>query len=71
MTFCDIKLQTIQIGIITVCRPDVLQLKSPRGLRDPLMISGTIQGSPLKLCTVIVLLEAYQNTERNFKKSDL
>ena len=31
------------------------------------MISGTIKASPMKLCTVIVLLKAYQNTKRNFK----
>ena len=31
--------------------------------RDPLMISGTIKASPMKLCTVIVLLKAYQNTK--------
>ena len=35
------------------------------------MISGTIRASPMKLCTVIVLLKAYQNTERNFEKYDL
>ena len=39
--------------------------------RDPLMISGTIKASPMKLCTVIVLLKAYQNTKRNFRKYDL
>ena len=33
----------------------------------PLMISGTIKASPMKLCTVILLLKAYQNTERNFQ----
>ena len=31
------------------------------------MISGTIKASPMKLCTVIVLLKAYQNTKRNFQ----
>ena len=31
------------------------------------MIAGTIKASPKKLCTVIVLLKAYQNTKRNFK----
>ena len=35
------------------------------------MISATIQGSPMKLCTVIVLLKAYQNTKRNLQKYDL
>ena len=37
----------------------------------PLMISGTIEASPMKLCTVIVLLKAYHNTQRNFQKYDL
>ena len=32
------------------------------------MISGAIKASPIKLCTVIVLLKVYQNTERNFRK---
>ena len=35
------------------------------------MISATIKASPIKLCTVIVLLKAYQNTKRNFQKYDL
>ena len=35
------------------------------------MISGTIKASRMKLCTVIVLLKAYQNTKRNFQKYDL
>ena len=49
-----------------------LPFKGPTGVfRDPLMISGTIKASPMKLCTVIVLLKAYQNTKRNFKKYDL
>ena len=50
-----------------------LLFKGPRGgsLGTPLMISGTIKASPMKLCTVIVLLEAYQNTKRNFQKYDL
>ena len=30
------------------------------------MISGTIKTSPMNLCTVIVLLKAYQSTKRNF-----
>ena len=34
---------------------------------DPLIISGTITASQIKLCTIIVLLKAYQNTKRNFK----
>ena len=45
-----------------------LSFKGPRGVfRDPLMISGTIKASPMKLCTVIVLLKPYQNTKRNFQ----
>ena len=32
------------------------------------MISGTIQASPMKLCTVIVLLKVYYNTKRNCQK---
>ena len=45
-----------------------LPFKGPRGsLGTPLMISGTIKASPMKLCTVIVLLGAYQNTKRNFQ----
>ena len=40
--------------------------------RDSLMISGTIQARPMKLCdTAIVLIKAYHNTKRNFQKSDL
>ena len=34
---------------------------------SPFMITGTIQASPMKLCTVMVLLEAYQNTKEIFK----
>ena len=51
-----------------------LPLKRPwRGsLRIQLMISETIQGSQIKLCTVITtILKAYQNTKRKFQKSDL
>ena len=36
-----------------------------------LMISGTIKAIPMKLCTVIVLVKAYQNTKRKFQKYDL
>ena len=36
-----------------------------------IIISGTIQAIPMKLCTVIVLLKAYQNILRKFQKSDL
>ena len=38
---------------------------------DPLMISGTIKASQMKLCTVTVLLKAYQKTKGNFRKFDL
>ena len=49
-----------------------LPFKGPRGsLGTPLMISGTIKASSLKLCTVIVLLKVYQNTKRNVQKYDL
>ena len=47
--------------------------KGPAGSlgTPPPIISGTIKASPVKLCTVIVLLKAYQNTKRNFQKYDL
>ena len=49
-----------------------LPFKGPRGVfRDRLMISGTIKGNPMKLCTVIVLIEVHQNTKGNFQKYDL
>ena len=32
-----------------------------------LKVSGTIKASPMKLCTIIVLLKAYQNTKRNYQ----
>ena len=35
------------------------------------MISAIVKAYLMKLCTVIVLLEAYQNIKRNFQKSDL
>ena len=39
------------------------RLKVQEGVfRDPPKISGTIEVSPMKLCTVIVLLKVYQNT---------
>ena len=34
---------------------------------DPFMISGTVKAIPMKFCTVIVLLNTYQNTKENFK----
>ena len=34
-------------------------------MKNDLMISGTFQASPTKLCTVTVLLKAFQNTKRN------
>ena len=45
-----------------------LQFKGPGG---GLMISRTSKIIPTKLYTVIVLLNAYQNTKRNFQKYDL
>ena len=40
--------------------------------RDPSpKISGSIQTIPINFCTLIVLLEAHQNTSGNFQKSDL
>ena len=52
------------------------RLKVQRGggggfFRDPLMISGAIKARVIKLCTRIVLLEAYQNTKINFQNYDL
>ena len=38
--------------------------------RNPLMISRTIKASPMKLCTAIVLLKAYQN-KKKIQKYDL
>ena len=32
------------------------------------MISETVTASPMKLCTVIVLLKTYQNIKRNFQE---
>ena len=48
-----------------------LPFKGPRGVFRDLMISGTSKASQMKLCTVIVLLNTYQNTKRNFQKYDL
>ena len=60
---------------LTIFKPGFFYRLKVQGVggifRDPLMISGTIKASPMKLCTVIVLLKAYQNTKRNFQKSDL
>ena len=48
------------------------RFKGPRGVfTDSLIISGTIKASPMKLCTVIVLLNTYRNTKLNFQKYDL
>ena len=54
---------------LTLFRPGFFyHLKVQGGFfRDPLMISGTSKASPMKLCTVIVLLNTYQNTKRNFQ----
>ena len=61
------------IYFLTLFRPGFFyHLKVQGGsLGTLLMISGTIKASPMKLCTVIVLLKAYQNTKRNFQKYDL
>ena len=58
---------------LTLFRPGFFyRLKVQGGVfRDPLMISGTSKASQIKLCTVIVLLNTYQNTKRNFQKYDL
>ena len=49
-----------------------LLFKGLRGVfRDTLKISGTSKASPMKLCTVIVLLNTYQNTKKNLQKYDL
>ena len=58
---------------LTLFRPGFFyRLKVQGGsLGTPLMISGTIRASPMKLCTVIVLRKVYQNTKRNFQKYDL
>ena len=47
------------------------RLKVQGSLGTPLIVSGTIKDSLMKLCTVIVLLKTYQNTKRNFQKNDL
>ena len=39
-----------------------LLFKGLGGLLGPPKISGTTQGSPMKLCNVIELLKVYQNT---------
>ena len=44
------------------------RLKVQGVFRDPLIISGTIKASPMKLRTVILLLKAYQNTKKKFSK---
>ena len=45
-----------------------LSFKGPMGsLGDPLMISGTSKASPMKLCTVVVLLNTYQSTKKTQK----
>ena len=54
-------------GVDSKPPPSEVELKRSRGLRSPLIISGTIKASQMKLSTVIVLLKAYQNTKRIFK----
>ena len=51
--------------ILTLFRPGFFYCLKVQGgsLGTLLMISGTIKASPMKLCTVIVLLKTYQNTE--------
>ena len=58
---------------LTLFRPGFFYSLKVQGVfrEPPLMISGTIEASQMKLCTVIVLLKAYQNTKRNFQKYDL
>ena len=63
---------TIAVSLLTLFRPGFFyRLRVRRDIRDSLMILRTIEASPMKLCTAIVLLKAYQNTKRNFPKSDL
>ena len=63
----------IHVALLTLFKPGFFYLLKIQGgsLGTPLMISGTIKASPMKLCTVIVLLKAYQNTKRNCQKNDL
>ena len=58
---------------LTLFRPGFFhRLRVQEGsLGTPLVISGTIEASPMKLSTVIVTFKAYQNTQRNFQKSDV
>ena len=42
-------------------------LKVQGVFRDPFIISGTIKASQMKLCTIIALLKAYQNTKKIFR----
>ena len=48
-----------------------LPIKGPGGSLGTPMISRTIKASPMKLCTVIVLVKAYRNTEKDFQNYDL
>ena len=54
---------------LTLFRPGFVYRFKVQG--GPLMISETIEASPMKLCTVIVLLSAYQNAKINFPTYDL
>ena len=58
---------------LTLFRPSFFYHWKVQGgsLGTSLMISGTIKASPMKLCTVIVLFRAYQNTKKNCQKYDL
>ena len=57
--------------VLTLFSQAFLPFKGRGVFWNPLMISGINKSSPVKLCAVIVLLKAYQNTKRNFRKSDL
>ena len=67
----DAKFWVSDIQSLTIFRPCFFYHLKVQGGPPPLMISGTITASPMKLCRVIVLLKAYQNTKRNFQKYDL
>ena len=58
------------VSFLTLFTPGFFYPLNVQGssLGTPLMISGTINASPMKLCTVIVPLKAYQNTKGIFKK---
>ena len=50
-------------GVLTLFGPGFFHCLKAQGVfSDPLKISRTIQGGPMKLCTVIALLKVYRNT---------